>query len=530
MTWMIDLTVRSSLVLGGGLGVTALLRRRRAALRHAVLAAALCGSALVPVGRLLPALTLEVPTSPASTVRTMLVDTGGPAIPATPTGGARVASPEISPWAIVWCAGCLLTLALLAADVIRLRRTTASAEPIVETRWLQCARDLQEIFEIRRPVALLLTSTGDVLATSGLFRPRVFLPRDAAAWPDDRIRIVLAHELAHIRRADWAIQIGAELVRAICWFNPLTWIACTRLRRESEYACDDVVVGVGIPAGEYAGHLLDIARECRRPSRVISAMAMARPSTLHRRITVMLNTRIDHQTAAPRRVAWTAALACAAAFSVVAVQAKQAGPAPLVGTIYDPTGAVMPGVTLTLRSANDAAQTATSDRSGHFEFPAVAPGHYRLATSVPGFRTLDTELDLKTPSDWDRPITLQVGTLQETITVSAERFGAPPVAAGGTEPVRVGGNILPPKKTLDVRPIYPPEMRAAGREGVVPLEAVIRADGTVGSVRVLSAEVHPDFAIAAVDAVRQWRFTPTLLNGKPVEVVMNVSITFKLAD
>ena len=114
--------------------------------------------------------------------------------------------------------------------------------------------------------------------------------------------------------------------------------------------------------------------------------------------------------------------------------------------------------------------------------------------------------------------------------MSAERFGAPPVAAAGTEPVRVGGNIQPPKKTLDVRPVYPPEMRAAGREGVVPLEAVIRADGTVGSVRVLSAEVHPDFAIAAVDAVRQWRFTSTLLNGKPVEVVMNVSITFKLAD
>ena len=73
-------------------------------------------------------------------------------------------------------------------------------------------------------------------------------------------------------------------------------------------------------------------------------------------------------------------------------------------------------------------------------------------------------------------------------------------------------------------------MRAAGREGVVPIEAVIGRDGTVSMVRVLSAQVHPDFAIAAVDAVRQWRFSPTLLNGAPVEVVMTVSVTFNLSD
>ena len=245
----------------------------------------------------------------------------------------------------------------------------------------------------------------------------------------------------------------------------------------------------------------------------------------------MLNTRIDHRPVAPPRGAWIAALVFAAAVSVVGIQAKQAGPAPLVGTIYDATGAVLPGVTLTLSDANGAGQKATSDSAGRFEFPTVTPGRYHIAAARPGFRTLDTQFDLKAPQDWDRPITLQVGNLQETITVSADRFGATPSAATvGAQPVRVGGDVRPPMKVFDVRPVYPDEMRATGREGVVPLEATIRADGTVGSVRVRSAEVHPDFAIAAVDAVRQWRFSPTLLNGKPVEVVMNVSITFKLAD
>ena len=63
---------------------------------------------------------------------------------------------------------------------------------------------------------------------------------------------------------------------------------------------------------------------------------------------------------------------------------------------------------------------------------------------------------------------------------------------------------------------------------MVPIEATIGVDGTVTMVRVASTQVHPDFAIAAVDAVRQWRYTPTLLNGRPVQVVMTVNVAFTL--
>jgi protein TonB len=59
---------------------------------------------------------------------------------------------------------------------------------------------------------------------------------------------------------------------------------------------------------------------------------------------------------------------------------------------------------------------------------------------------------------------------------------------------------------------------------------VTAGDGSVQSVRVLTAEVHPDLAIAAVDAVRQWKFEPTLLNGKPVPIKMKVTIDFRLKD
>jgi TonB family protein len=162
----------------------------------------------------------------------------------------------------------------------------------------------------------------------------------------------------------------------------------------------------------------------------------------------------------------------------------------------------------------------------------VAPGRYVLAATLAGFRPLRHEFELQNTRDWDRAVTLQVGTLQETIVVRESRVAAPrqPSQPQGAKPIRVGGNIRAPRKEVDVKPTYPASMREAGREGVVPLEALIGIDGTVTSVRVLSAQVHPDFAIAAADAVRQWIFTPTLLNGKPVEVVMTVSVQFNLSD
>jgi protein TonB len=92
--------------------------------------------------------------------------------------------------------------------------------------------------------------------------------------------------------------------------------------------------------------------------------------------------------------------------------------------------------------------------------------------------------------------------------------------------VRVGGEIRPPQKVTDVAPSYPPIARAAHVEGIVILEAVIGEDGAVRDVRLLRS--IPLLNAAAVEAVRQWRFTPTLLNGQPVPIVMTVTVAFKL--
>jgi protein TonB len=102
----------------------------------------------------------------------------------------------------------------------------------------------------------------------------------------------------------------------------------------------------------------------------------------------------------------------------------------------------------------------------------------------------------------------------------------PPPRPASKAPVRVGGSILPPQKTRHVTPTYPALAQAARKEGVVILEAVIGEDGRVRNVKVLRSV--PLLDEAALEAVRQWQFTPTLLNGEPVPVVMTVTVAFTL--
>jgi TonB family protein len=93
-------------------------------------------------------------------------------------------------------------------------------------------------------------------------------------------------------------------------------------------------------------------------------------------------------------------------------------------------------------------------------------------------------------------------------------------------PVRVGGNIPPPQKIKDVRPVYPTDAQQSGAQGVVIIEAIIDPTGKVSEARVVRS--IPMLDQAATDAVRQWEFTPTLLNGTPVPVIMTVTVNFAM--
>ena len=92
--------------------------------------------------------------------------------------------------------------------------------------------------------------------------------------------------------------------------------------------------------------------------------------------------------------------------------------------------------------------------------------------------------------------------------------------------LRVGGTIKAPTKIRDVRPVYPAVAQAARVQGVVIIEARIEPDGSVSRPRILRS--IPLLDEAALDAVSQWRFTPTLLNGNPIPVIMTLTVNFSL--
>ncbi len=102
----------------------------------------------------------------------------------------------------------------------------------------------------------------------------------------------------------------------------------------------------------------------------------------------------------------------------------------------------------------------------------------------------------------------------------------PPPSQIEPKPVRPGGGIRPPVKVHDVAPIYSPAALAARIQGTVIIEATIAVDGRVQSARVLRSP--PLLDEAALTAVRQWVYTPTLLNGVPVPVIMTVTVMFQL--
>jgi protein TonB len=122
-------------------------------------------------------------------------------------------------------------------------------------------------------------------------------------------------------------------------------------------------------------------------------------------------------------------------------------------------------------------------------------------------------------------VVLSLGQISESLTVSGKRTQSVPNPA--PRRVRVGGNVQAARLLEQPRPAYPPNAEAAGKQGKVLLQAIIRIDGAIGGLTVLSSP-DPELAAAAVESVRQWRYQPTLLNGQPVEIITTISVSFRL--
>jgi TonB family protein len=614
--------IKVTLVLALGLAATMMFRRRSAALRHWLLAGAIACAALMPLAETVaPAWQLPILPAPAARIAPPLALGDAPereaSSTATVANGTRPGQSAILPTLhAAWLLGAALSLLLLGAGIARLLVVASRARPIADGRWVAAATVLAERCGLKRAPEILQTSHPTLLFTWGLRQPKVLVPRDADTWSDERVRIVLGHELAHVRRGDWAVQLLADCVRSAYWFNPLVWIACWRLRLESEHACDDAVLRLGVTAPDYATQLLDLARLFRHSRRsFFPAPAMARPSDLERRVRVMLNTRMDRSPVG-RFSGWLVALALVAltvpiaglslsaargatppvgvsprvadvvlpatpvasnpapsapspaplpspaaparrapAVSNAAENPLHAGVAPTFAvTVADQLGRLVPGASVRLLMLNTVSgQNAegSTDQNGEFRVLDLAVGEYQLTVTKPGFKSVKLSITLAEGQMARSRVVLQLGMLAETVVVSAQA-GAAPAAVGsaqpgvatptgtfapqarhvGTAPTEdpcaqstEGGCVTPPRKLVDAKPVYPASAIEAGASGKVVITGLVGTDGSVKDMQ-SAADADPAFVTAAKQAIHLWQFSPTRLNGVPVEVQVEVTVQF----
>lgn len=458
-----------------------------------------------------------------------------------------------TPIALALGAGVAIRLAWLGIGINRLRRLRRSGEPAPDDEHAKLQARLGTRAEVRYSARVQQP------AIFGLFRPVVLLPVRLREYPTATRDAVLTHELVHVRRRDWANVLVEETVRACVWFHPVMWWVISRVQLAREEVVDATAVALTGQRREYLRALLAFADEVP----LAPAPAFARRRHLFRRI-LLLSTE---EVMSARRI-----IASAVVVGVVVVIGgwSATGAFPIQG---EPSSIVQPQPGPVEARAAVATSGDMLPRRIHSE-PPVTPSVSSDSTAasvtlrtvvdeagnvaelrLAGYALRDGDSSVVVSGGPSSVMRIESPQLEAFIQSAASavrqsRFEAPaggavvfntvvqfafdaeavvrdmPISERVTNDgaLRVGGNVRTPRKIKDARPVYPQEARDARVQGVVILEMRIDPDGRVGSARVLRS--IPQLDQAALDAVQQWEFEPTLLNGAPVAVVMTVTVQF----
>lgn len=310
--------VKTSLVIAAGLLTVWAYRSARASIRHLCLTCTFAVMLLVPLTTLIaPSLRFEVvepkmdvaATQPFQSPVNVFQHTNN-TNPITSTNAPTFSWRKMI-W-MIWALGAALLLTRLTISLGRLRLIRRSGIPSLELN--QTMRILTTNSGMRRHVEVLLHDDVEVPFTSGFLRPVIFLPADASTWSELELQRVLVHELEHIKRGDWLVQVSVRAVCAFYWFQPLVWIAWRRICLEAERACDDAVV-IGNEQTAYAEQLVSLAR---RLSNTLAPpiLSMANRSDLSRRVSAILD---QHQARGKAGTRWTLATLAVTALLVSAI-------------------------------------------------------------------------------------------------------------------------------------------------------------------------------------------------------------------
>jgi len=237
-----------------------------------------------------------------------------------------------------------------------------------------------------------------------------------------------------------------------------------------------------------------------------------------------------------RQMLTVATLALGLFCSQLAAAPTQGARYAVTGSVIDQTQAFVPkaevALTDTLRHKK---RKTRSDHSGRFKLDGLPPGEYEMEVSRPGFKPARSKVSIS-ERDVERDVYLEIGELSEMVVITQAQVvtpaseirtsprGEPPVCEPATERP-IGGNIRPPTKIRDVRPVYPRHLKTARIRGHVVVQARVGADGLVSSPMVV-LPAREEFADAATDAIVQWLFDPIYLNCQPVPTRLTVDIEF----
>jgi TonB family protein len=243
-----------------------------------------------------------------------------------------------------------------------------------------------------------------------------------------------------------------------------------------------------------------------------------------------------------------------------AAQLQSAGS--ITGVVKDPSGGVVVGATVDLIYVSNPVVPSgevVTGPVGEFSFPGLVPGLYVLKVTQKGFRIYAQQIQLAAGDDLNlHDIALTVGAISQQVTINSSQnngnntaspnevncndaVATPPTSqaspvpnsapANGPQRVRIGGNVEQAAITCQVPPIYPLAARIAGITGTVELHAIIGKDGGVMSLAANNVgDVDSSLVKAALDAVKNWRYKPLLLNGQPVEVDTTIEVGFHLSN
>jgi TonB family protein len=539
MSWMFlgEALWRSTALLIGGAFLLRLSKCQSAAFRHRLLLGVF---ALLAV---LPALSAILPAIPFPFWKPVVSETASVTVrqvSATPVDMQR-AHPPVWP-NVLWLLGFTVTLAPALTGTFSVFRIMRSARKFDADALRNVLSDSKE----ESPAApIFLSHALSVPMTCGLFRPRIVLPANAREWPSSRLRVVLSHELSHIRRRDVAAQVFAHLIAAVWWFQPGIWVLRRKLRIESEMACDAEAVRNGVKPSDYASELLAIARSLGTETRLSSCAIGMSVRPLEIRLRAVLTPPSVASNPVRTLALPTLLAAFAIAASAITVQSKQqlinqgestmkntilsalvtsAGlsAATVSGSVNSSAGQAIPDAKVLVYNPDTGAKQEVSTNSdGAFTVSGAGAGQYILRVEKPGFDSIFRMFDVKADSNVNRQIIMaEPGTPPTPDTVTSGQDSE-------SKPIRIGGAVAQSNLTAKLQPVYPVAAKRAGVQGTVELEITVTKDGIPAELRVLRSP-SDDLSESALEAVRQWRYRPTLLNGSPVEVVSTVVVNYTL--